>query len=207
MNLTRCNQGHFYDADKYSSCPHCNNQAPATGGPNSPTVGRMPAGQGATEKVDVISKQSNPQTDSDNAKSDSLQGAVDDVQKTIGIFNTGKGKEPVVGWLVCIDGSSYGEDFKLRMGRNFIGRNKNMDVVLASDSSVSRDKHAIIVYDPKENMFIMQAGASKELSYLNDKVVLSPQELKAYDIIKLGATTLMFIPFCSDKFVWKTEEK
>ena len=23
MNLTRCAQGHFYDGEKYPSCPHC----------------------------------------------------------------------------------------------------------------------------------------------------------------------------------------
>ena len=23
MNLTKCANGHYYDADKYSSCPHC----------------------------------------------------------------------------------------------------------------------------------------------------------------------------------------
>ena len=26
MNLTRCNNGHFYDRDKYKKCPHCNRQ-------------------------------------------------------------------------------------------------------------------------------------------------------------------------------------
>ena len=23
MNLKKCENGHFYDADTYSSCPHC----------------------------------------------------------------------------------------------------------------------------------------------------------------------------------------
>ena len=31
MKLERCANGHFYDGDLYSSCPHC-----ATGIPNSP---------------------------------------------------------------------------------------------------------------------------------------------------------------------------
>ena len=26
MNLTRCNHGHFYDMDKFESCPHCKKQ-------------------------------------------------------------------------------------------------------------------------------------------------------------------------------------
>ena len=29
MNLKRCNNGHFYDADKFSTCPHCNMTASA----------------------------------------------------------------------------------------------------------------------------------------------------------------------------------
>ncbi len=203
MNLTRCNHGHFYDADKYNSCPHCNDVSVAESGPNSVTVGKIPEGPGLTEKVNDDRKPAG--STSSNEKTGSLKGAVDDVQKTIGIFNTDKGKEPVVGWLVCIEGNHYGEDFKIRMGRNFIGRSKNMDIVLANDSSVSREKHSIIVYDPKENMFIIQAGESKELSYLNDRVILSPQELCAYDKIKLGASTLLFVPLCSEKFVWDND--
>lgn len=26
MNLTECNEGHFYDADRYEKCPHCDNE-------------------------------------------------------------------------------------------------------------------------------------------------------------------------------------
>lgn len=206
MNLTRCNNGHFYDADKYNTCPHCSDASSSAAGPNDPTVGKINNGPGFTEKIN----QEVNTPPSDSSKSDhssSLKGAVDDVQKTIGIFNTDKGKEPVVGWLVCVEGNHYGEDFKIRMGRNFIGRSKNMDIVLANDSSVSREKHSIIVYEPKENIFIIQAGESKELSYLNDKVILSPQALCAYDKIKLGASTLLFVPLCSDRFTWEHSDE
>lgn len=34
MNLTRCAQGHFYDGEKYPSCPHC---AGAAGMVDTPT--------------------------------------------------------------------------------------------------------------------------------------------------------------------------
>ena len=27
MNLTRCEFNHYYDADKYSECPHCKKEA------------------------------------------------------------------------------------------------------------------------------------------------------------------------------------
>ena len=45
MNLKRCENGHFYDADKFASCPHC--AQPAGGNGSSPTVAleMSPAGQ------------------------------------------------------------------------------------------------------------------------------------------------------------------
>ena len=85
-----------------------------------------------------------------------------------------------------------------------------MDVVLSGDASVSRDRHAIVVYEPKSNIFLVQPGDSKELFYVNDEVVLSAQEIKGYDVLSVGNSKLMFIPCCSDRFNWdavKNEEK
>ena len=82
-----------------------------------------------------------------------------------------------------------------------------MDIVLAKDNMISRDKHAIIIYEPKGNIFIIQAGESKELFYLNDSVVLSPTEMKPYDTITIGASKLLFVPFCSDNFNWNDIKK
>lgn len=187
MKLTKCSQNHYYDADKYETCPHCNSQS------NGQLTDSIPP---------IISDF--PGNDTGNG---TLGDEVEDVQKTVGIFSKKAEKEPVVGWLVCIEGEHCGEDFRIKMGRNFVGRSTNMDVVLSKDAHVSREKHAIIVYEPKGNMFIIQAGESKELSYLNDTVVLSPRELNPYDIISLGTSKLMFVPFCSDKFTWDNDEE
>ena len=219
MKLTRCDQGHFYDADKYTSCPHC--QASPADDPSQKTMPSVPpASQKTMPMTPPTTPAPQPQTvpsapaapaapqPQANQGGSSLHQAVDDVQKTVGIFQTKKGsREPVAGWLVCVDGPHLGEDFRIKMGRNFVGRSNSMDIVLANDSSVSRDKHSIIVYEPKGNMFIIQAGDSKELSYLNDRVILSPQELNPYDTIKLGASTLLFVPFCSENFKWDDIKK
>lgn len=220
MNLTRCNQGHFFDADKYPTCPHCNPGAPAAAPAATPNADMktMPlnavAGGTATMPINqpMNTVPLNPPVNTtplpDNkTQSGGLRDQVDDVNKTVGFFKKANGKEPVVGWLVCVEGKHYGEDFRIRMGRNFIGRGANMDIVLPNDSSISREKHSIIVYEPQENMYVLLAGESKELSYLNGQVVLSPQLLKPYDKIKLGNTVLMFVPLCGDSFVWKAEEE
>jgi len=127
--------------------------------------------------------------------------------KTVGFFSHTIGMEPVVGWLVCITGEHFGEDFKLKSGRNFIGRASNMDVSITRDTTVSRERHAVLVYEPRGNVFIVQPGDSKELCYLNDEVVLAPKEIKVNDKLLVGKTQLMFIPCCSKEFNWDMVKK
>lgn len=173
-----------------------------------------------TEKIDsafddVYSNTS--EADSGLENTVSLQGIIDGLKTepegedeqgvTVGFFENAIGSDPVVGWLVCVEGKHFGEDFKLKAGKNFIGRSSKMDVCLSGDTSVSREKHLIVLYDPNTNVFIVQSGDSKELSYHNEKLVLSPVELEPYDVLKVGSTKLLFIPFCSEKFTWKIVEE
>lgn len=197
MNLTRCENGHFYDVERFDSCPHCNQD----------TISTVLQGQGDEENKytmplnEPASGLGQLAEEITNAKED------DGVVNTIGYFGE---TEPVVGWLVSIAGSNFGTDFRLKSGKNFIGRSGAMDVALTEDSSVSREKHGIILYEPKSNVFLVQPGDAKELFYLNEKVVLAATEIKAYDTLTLGGTKLLFIPCCSDKFNWdsvKAEEE
>ena len=198
MNLTRCENGHFYDAERFDTCPHCNQTSVSTvmqdpdGGDKLYTMPLNPPPPPPPADP-VISKLG---SEVENAKSTD-----DGAQKTVGYFGD-IATEPVVGWLVSIGGSNFGEGFKLKSGRNFIGRSTAMDVALTDDSSISREKHAIILYEPKSNVFLVQPGDAKELFYLNEKVVLAATEINAYDILSLGGTKLLFIPCCSDKFNW-----
>jgi hypothetical protein len=143
-----------------------------------------------------------------NSTSTNQTPAIDDDQKTIGIFSTNQvnASEPVVGWLVCVEGNHYGEDFRLITGRNFVGRSSAMEVCLSGDTSISRDKHLIIVFEPKQNTYIVQPGDSKELSYLNDEVILQSKEMKAYDILSMGNSKFIFVPFCSKEINWSLYE-
>lgn len=223
MNLKRCENGHFYDADKFASCPHC--VQPTGGGASDPTVGAGNQSGGAVTvpggfdmgpvytSPEIVNQRQGGASSirSDIEKMMTLPDpkTEEDDSKTIAILETPQGREPVVGWLVCVKGDYYGESFKLKTGRNFIGRSNKMDVVLAKDNSVSRDKHAIVLYEPKKREFIAQAGESRSLLYLNDEVVLMTEKLKKGDILTLGNTKLMFIPCCGPDFGWdecKNEE-
>lgn len=185
MNLTRCENGHFYDADRFDSCPHCNQTSIST----------------VLQNENGESEYTLPIDQPEDVKPEPMVVTEDVSQVTIGYFGDSP-SEPVVGWMVAIEGAHFGVDFKLKTGRNFIGRSREMDVALPEDQSISREKHAIVLYEPKSNVFLVQPGDAKELCYLNDKVVLTATEINAYDVLSLGATKLLFIPCCSDKFNW-----
>jgi pSer/pThr/pTyr-binding forkhead associated (FHA) protein len=114
---------------------------------------------------------------------------------------------PVVGWLVCIEGNDRGRDFRLHAGYNSIGKNPENDVSIPSDHTISRDRHAVIAYDQEENLYFFAPANGVNLLRLNGKVLMSPSEIKANDILTIGKSKLMFIPLCSDKFQWGKDEE
>lgn len=235
MNLVRCENGHFYDSERFQVCPHCNQGSvstvlqdengeamytmPITPAEEADGVYTMPINNVAPPPAPVpaptpmpapVPPVSQPPQESRSAEMEALvseaKKSEDGGQATIGYFGDME-KEPVVGWLVAVEGNHFGEAFQLKTGRNFVGRSGMMDVALTEDPSISREKHAIILYEPRANVFLVQPGDAKELFYLNDKVVLSATEIVAYDILSLGNTKLLFIPLCSDKFNWDDVKK
>ncbi len=246
MNLVKCNNGHFYDGDKYPSCPFCSpgdsafvnqgmpNMAPQFGGAGSEDTPTMP-GQGfggfggGKEDTPTVPGQSfgsfgggfggdfngginqgfetKPTVPGDMPNINPLVNNEEEDTSTIRANFTPDMKiNPVVGWLVVTSGEEKGESKKLVTNYNFIGRDASMDVVLKSDKSISRIKHAIVVFEPNSGKFYAQPGESHELFYVNGQVVLNSVELAPYDSLKLGNTELIFVPFCGPQFSWKDVE-
>lgn len=110
--------------------------------------------------------------------------------------------EPVCGWLVCIEGAKVGKDYKIKSGKNFIGRADEMDIQVLGDNGISRKNHAIVVYDPKKRNTVLLPGDASGIAYLNDEAVYVPTPLTPYDIIELGKSKFLFIPFCGEHFEW-----
>jgi len=298
MNLCRCEKGHFYDKEKFASCPHCAGGAasdaglteaftvPIGGGapnpgqpypspeppagagfsapPMAPPIASMgnqpvagiPADQVTVPLQNVPPLQSIPPMQntppvanipadaptvplnmdtptipldipdpfqqgggiSDNAE-DCTVGFFDDVfssassqEKAVSpapaagtlakmpVVN--KVATPCVGWLIALGGEHLGTDFRLKVGKNIIGRSPQMDIALTEDKSVSRDRHAIVVYEPKAHLYLVQPGESSSLVYRNNEVVLTPVKLEAYDMITVGDVNLLFMPLCGERFNW-----
>lgn len=107
--------------------------------------------------------------------------------------------------LVCISGENSGDFFAVCNGRNYIASGADADIKLDKDGSVSADCHAVVTYNPSDNKFTLSAGTSRGITYLNGNQVDVSAEVKADDRIKVGASELLFIPVCSDKFKWDAQ--
>ena len=135
-----------------------------------------------------------------------------DTDKTVGFFSANVGStekmpkvstEPVVGWLVGIKGEHFGESFNISSGRNSVGRSASNSIVMAKDFTVSREKQAWIIYEPKKREFYIQPGEGSSLSYLNGEMIMTLQKLKNGDVIDLGSGQYMLIPLCGENFTWE----
>lgn len=143
-------------------------------------------------------------TELEQATTNTRRLLVDDPDKTMPITATQSGDfDPVVGWLVCIEGPQYGKDYKIRSGKNFIGRADNMHIQIVGDNAISRINHAAISYDKKNRTSYLLPGDSSGLAYHNEEPVYTPVELHMYSIIEMGNSKFIFIPFCGEHFEWE----
>ena len=184
--MTRCPEGHFYDPQAHTSCPWCAKpvEDPGAAGKTVPLHGGPDPGK-------TLPMQAAPVP----------HGLVPGVTQRL--VQQPSGVEPVVGWLVCIEGPDKGRDFRVHSEKNFIGRTPAMDICIMNDDAVSREKHATITFEPKKQTFWLVPGESSGLVYLNGEVVHVPTPLKARDVVELGKSKLLLIPFVTEFHRWE----
>lgn len=111
---------------------------------------------------------------------------------------------PVVGWLVCVSGPEQGASYPLKAGENSVGRDRKMDVAIQADGKISGE-HTAISYDPSGRKFYLRPEGKRGMCYLNDArdAVLQTTEIKERDVLRMGDTKLMLVPFCGENFSWE----
>jgi len=181
LALQRCNKGHLYDPAKHTSCPYCGVPGLDIGG-TQPTHSR-----GSSEEVHTVPK-------------DQPAAPGEHDRPTQGFFTDRIGINPPVGWLVCIDGpiGVRGRDYRLHAGNNSIGRSNTMMISIEADETISRENHAFVSYDPESNKYTIFPGIAQGLAYHNRQPVYAPVELRPFDEIRLGKSTLLFVPFLGE---------
>jgi hypothetical protein len=193
MALVRCKEGHYYDNAQDSSCPHCAVPGISLAHPGGTmpvrSVAETPPGKGAPG--------------GDAGRTVRVGDPPDEAGgRTVGVVQQQLGIDPVVGWLVCIEGPDRGRDYRIRSGRNFIGRADHMHICIHGDTTISREKHAVLSYDPKHRTFRIAPGDSTGLTYRNGEPVDVPVALSERDVVELGQSRLLFVPLCGSQFEW-----
>jgi FHA domain len=206
--MIRCQEGHFYDPAKHSSCPWCAKPLDIDMGAAAPA----PAAEIGAQKTTPV------RPDDPGRSGPGMGGSTEPLTwgpgapaaapapaggATKRLIREQLGMDPVVGWLVCLDGPDRGRDYRLHSEKNFIGRAPTMDICISGDEAISREKHATITFEPKKQVFWLIPGDASGLVYLNGDVVYTPAQLKDRDVVELGKTKLVLVPFVNENFRWQ----
>lgn len=187
MAIVQCPNNHYYDDKRNSTCPYCekmNNSVAADAGMNEQLTSYIALAE----------------TDDDAQLTEGYGEAVAEFEKTIGIFVDETQNVLTVAWLVCVEGMEKGKSYVIHSGRNFAGRSLDMDIVLSDDNSIAREKHFSVVYDPKSIAFYLVSGTGR--TYVNGTAISSETALADGDVIEVGQSKYVFVPFCKEGREW-----
>jgi hypothetical protein len=195
MAMIRCENGHFYDNAKNMLCPACGITGLNVDATIAETSGNI------RHDFDIPTKAYGAEPRAGRGVNRPLEPGV-----TVAHIKKKTGIHPVVGWLVCVEGADKGRDYRIRSERNFIGRDPSMDICISGDDGISRERHAVISYNPRKKSFLLLPGESHGIVYHNSDEVVGPVDLRPFDVLEVSETKLLFIPFCGEKFNWETPQ-
>ncbi|MDD6157638.1 MAG: FHA domain-containing protein [Lachnospiraceae bacterium] len=197
--LEFCKNGHTYDPREHERCPYCYGEEANK---------QLDLTRGADDDEDEFTPTEAGGHKASATRGDSDAYDYDEEDRTESAYMKEKGMDPVVGWLVAVTGTLKGTDYRIHSDNNFIGRSRRMSICISGDDTISKENHAVISYDTRSKKFYFKPGTGKNLVRVNENAIFSITELKAYDIIELGVTKFVFIPFCGEGFDWdQTFEK
>ena len=203
MEMRKCMKGHFYDASVHQSCPYCENAGNGAGATVAINSAPVNSFNGDDSKTLPLGYQAQMQQTPVTPVASAPVGVQDDDDgRTVAIIHSDLGIDPVVGWLVCVEGKEKGRDYRIHTDNNFIGRSDKMDICIRGDETISRENHAIVSYDSIDKIFYFSPGDGRSIVRLNDKAIFQTVEIKPYDRITVGKTKLVFLPLCGPDFEW-----
>jgi hypothetical protein len=117
-----------------------------------------------------------------------------------GAFET----DPVVAWLVVVGGPGIGQYRPVFEGNNTIGRATNNRIAIDfGDDAISGEEQAYIRYDSSDRSFLFVPNLAKtNVVSVNERRPTAAVELQAMDVVTMGRTQLVFVPFCGPDFDW-----
>src|SRR5580700_1534258 len=142
-HMIRCPEGHFYDPAKHPGCPWCALPADTGGMEQKTRPAMMPPplpGAFAGPPLPPLPPPPPglPPVPSQSGVMPMPSGVMPHPGATVRVGAGAKTlkTEPVVGWLVCLEGPDRGKDYRLHNEKNYIGRAPVNDIVIESDNTV-----------------------------------------------------------------------
>lgn len=113
-------------------------------------------------------------------------------------------QDPVVGWLVVVGGPGLGAFRPIFEGNNTLGRSSSQRISINfGDDAISSEEQAYVRYDSTDRSFLFVPNLAKtNVVSVNDKRPTGAVELAHMDVITVGRTQLVFVPFCGPDFDW-----
>ena len=208
----RCENGHFID-ENWDICPYCPQDQSEPEIPvvrpravePSPARSLALANAVAPAPADQASSRGSGGHRPASSSSAPALAAVQPppMERTVAAAQANAAKRYVVAWLVGLSGTSRGESFPVRMGRNIIGRDRRSDIVINDEQASAH--HADLVFRPEEKRFILMDHNSTNGTYVNEMEIEPRRDLSAKDVIRIGAQRFLFTPLCHDGFHWDDE--
>ncbi|MBU1211608.1 MAG: FHA domain-containing protein [Alphaproteobacteria bacterium] len=126
------------------------------------------------------------------------------VRGKVEVARGGFGCDPVVGWLVIVGGPGIGSYRPIYEGNNSIGRALTQRIPIDfGDDAISSEEQAYVRYDSSDRSFLFVPNLAKtNVVSVNNARPTGAVELSAMDVIVMGRTQIVFVPFCGKDFDW-----
>lgn len=197
----RCENGHFID-ESWDLCPYC----PAPEGAPEPEIpiirpSRAVAAPSESPRSVTAAPQAVNRREGAAPQQPPMERTV--AVPKVDVAGQMQVKRYVVGWLIGLNGTTRGESYPIRMGRNVLGRDRRSDVIVNDDQASSH--HADLVFRPEEKRFILMDHNSTNGTYVNDVEIEPRTDLAGKDVIRIGSHRFLFVPLCQDGCYWDDE--
>lgn len=110
----------------------------------------------------------------------------------------------LTGWLVYVNGNRRGTAITLGKEDTLLGLDANREVIVLEEKELSQ-AYAVISYESINREFHIKPGKKRCLFYAGDNAVYNRNCMKAREMVEMGESKLIFIPFCSEDFDWSDE--
>ena len=232
MNIIQCNFGHYYDHDVFAECPHCAKQADATSPssfdavPEPDDVETVLITQPFQWGVEAKEEEEDTSTTvlfrpDEVAPSGLTYGQENEKQMEASEGEGPEAKIPgqneqkrglIVGWLIGVTGSAYGRFYPLFTDNNWVGTDKENQLMVGAHSEGYSCVNCVISFDMQTKEFFLNdemyiTNQATTPIYVDGAAIDGTMFLRDQDILEIEGLQYQLIKLCKDGFSWWKEKK